>query len=408
MYHRAQPQSSLPSRPAHASASYRSSAPNVNLLKTSVAASAAGGRPSPTTGTSTGLSSAPSPATTTATAVPSTSTSSASTSAHPLSNLPTARLLGHRAVVRSLAWNADGRRLASGSVDKSLRVWVPEKDLKTSVDYRGHVGEVSCVKWEPTHPERLATCSGLSECRMGEQSACTSIQIRTLKIFRGLHVDKRTISSCISEDKPTNSVDTDGSTIHLTWSPDGETIILSSRYDVVTWIDVKTHQIIKKKVMPTETNEPIFTHNGKILMTAIEGNLHIADFPSEDEIHQVRISPAMTTVLDLDPRGRYVAAGSNDNLVTLWETDEFCCVSSMGSHEDPIRACRFSHDGQYLATSAAASGSDDKIIISQIPSLSRAHLISTPQPVEALAWHPSKTIMAYAAGENGAIRIFGL
>ncbi|SGY13988.1 BQ5605_C010g06017 [Microbotryum silenes-dioicae] len=356
MYHRAQPQSSLPSRPGHATPSYRSSAPNVNVLS----------RAAPTT-TTTSVPTLPSTMTTTTTAAAGPSTSSA----HPLSKLPTARLLGHRAVVRSLAWNADGRRLASGSVDKSLRVWVPEKDLKTSVDYRGHVGEVSCVKWEPTHPERLATCSGL-------------------------------------KDKPTNSVDTDGSTIHLTWSPDGETIILSSRYDVVTWIDVKTHQIIKKKVMPTETNEPIFTHNGKILMTAIEGNLNIADFPSEDEIHQVRISPAMTTVLDLDPRGRYVAAGSNDNLVTLWETDEFCCVSSMGAHEDPIRACRFSHDGQYLATSAAASGSDDKIIISEIPSLSRAHVISTPQPVEALAWHPSKTIMAYAAGENGAIRTFGL
>lgn len=82
-------------------------------------------------------------------------------------------------------------------------------------------------------------------------------------------------------------------------------------------------------------------------------------------------------LVDLDSRGRYLIAGSNDTTVTLWETEEWTCVSSLGSHEyvsprdyvrlladqadetfrvsfvsDPIRACKFSHDGAYVASTS--------------------------------------------------------
>ena len=144
--------------------------------------------------------------------VPASSTSTSLAAGLDPSNVTTRRLVGHRAHVRCLACqlliltspslaaahscpravarprmttgNADGRRLASGSVDKSLRVWIPEKgapdaplasdvvpgrlatdsvemgaDIKTSVEYRGHEGDVSCVRWNPTHLERLASSS---------------------------------------------------------------------------------------------------------------------------------------------------------------------------------------------------------------------------------------------------------
>jgi WD40 repeat protein len=36
---------------------------------------------------------------------------------------------GHKEQVHTVAWNCDGRRLASGSVDKTARVWIPHRGV---------------------------------------------------------------------------------------------------------------------------------------------------------------------------------------------------------------------------------------------------------------------------------------
>lgn len=36
---------------------------------------------------------------------------------------------GHKEKVHTVAWNCDGRKLASGSVDKTARVWSPHRGV---------------------------------------------------------------------------------------------------------------------------------------------------------------------------------------------------------------------------------------------------------------------------------------
>lgn len=70
-------------------------------------------------------------------------------------------------------------------------------------------------------------------------------------------------------------------------------------------------------------------------MTAVNGNIEINTFPANVPVHTVNVSTvaAATTNFDLDPRGKYLAAGSNDTMVTLWETSEFTCLESTGYFE---------------------------------------------------------------------------
>ncbi|GAA6009138.1 hypothetical protein JCM10207_004279 [Rhodosporidiobolus poonsookiae] len=290
--------------------------------------------------------------------------------------------------VRSVAWNLDGRRLATGGVDRTLRIYLPDKDARSSTECRGHSGEVSCVRWNPTHPERLATCSASSQ-------------------DKALHFwDIRQGS------KPTSTIETHGDNITMVWSPDGKTIVLGNRSDEVTWIDVEEQRIVRKETKKGETNEAIFSHNGSLLFTGIEGVVHINAFPSNTPIHTVTVAGWPTTVLDLDPRGRYLAAGSNDTTLTLLDTEEWTCVATSGVHEyvylstfprnagsaaDPVRMCRISPDGNYLASSASDSAG---IIISEIPSLRKLHSISTAVSCDSLAWHPTKNVLAYGGGET--------
>ncbi|GAA5979031.1 hypothetical protein JCM11641_004949 [Rhodosporidiobolus odoratus] len=285
----------------------------------------------------------------------------------------TSRRLGTtRERVRSVAWNLDGRRLATGGQDRSLRIYLPEKDPRTSTECRGHTGEVSCVRWSPAHPERLASCSA-------------SAQDKALHFW-----DIRQGS------KPTSTVETYGDNITMTWSPDGKTIILGNRSDKVIWVDVESQTVTNRIDMTKETNEAVFSHNGSLLITTVEGRAHINAFPSNTPVHTVHISGNSTAVADLDPRGRYFAAGGNDTTLTLWETEEWTCVSSSDAHDDPVRICKFSSDGNYVASSAA---DNTGIVISEVPSLAKVHSLPSILGCDSLAWHPTKNVLAYGGNE---------
>jgi THO complex subunit 3 len=81
--------------------------------------------------------------------------------------------------VRTLGWSCDGRRLASGSSDTTMRIWTPERADsehaflsaarvewtliqvevdKNSGELRGHTAEVQSLAWEPSGPERVRVC----------------------------------------------------------------------------------------------------------------------------------------------------------------------------------------------------------------------------------------------------------
>jgi WD40 repeat protein len=72
-----------------------------------------------------------------------------------------AMLIGHRAAVRALAFSADGRRLAAGSTDGSVRLW----DVRSSPNaatairvFSGHEGVVETVLFSPDG-RRIVTAS---------------------------------------------------------------------------------------------------------------------------------------------------------------------------------------------------------------------------------------------------------
>jgi THO complex subunit 3 len=68
--------------------------------------------------------------------------------------------------IRSIAWNPTGHLIATGSADKILRIWNPDKpQVKNSTELRGHTGAIERVAWNPMKEAELASVSGDGTCK---------------------------------------------------------------------------------------------------------------------------------------------------------------------------------------------------------------------------------------------------
>lgn len=62
--------------------------------------------------------------------------------------------------IRTLAWNPTGTLIATGSVDRTLRIWNPERpDVRYSTELRGHSSGIEQVAFNPVKESELASCS---------------------------------------------------------------------------------------------------------------------------------------------------------------------------------------------------------------------------------------------------------
>lgn len=58
---------------------------------------------------------------------------------------------GHQGWVLCIAWSPDSKFLVSGSMDSNLQLWDPVKGLALGAPLRGHSKWITAVVWEPLH-----------------------------------------------------------------------------------------------------------------------------------------------------------------------------------------------------------------------------------------------------------------
>ncbi|XP_052102226.1 THO complex subunit 3-like [Mytilus californianus] len=298
-------------------------------------------------------------------------------------------LQAHSAKVHSVAWNSDGKRLASGSYDKTVNVFVLDRErMSKDLTFRGHGDSVDQLCWHPKNPDQLVTASG----------------DKTVRIW-----DART-------NKAVATVNTKGENINICWSPDGTTIAVGNKEDLITFIDVRSHRSKAEEQFKFEINEISWNNDGDLFfLTSGQGNIHIMSYPELKMQHVLHGHPANCICIEFDPMGKYFATGSADALCSLWDVGELVCVRTFARLEWPVRTLSFSHDGKMLA-----SASEDLVIdISDVETGEKVTEVTCETPTFTVAWHPKRYLLAYACDDKyerdqrdrdrdvGTVRVFG-
>ena len=296
---------------------------------------------------------------------------------------------GHQAKVHSVDWNCDGRRLASGSYDRTVSVYSLDRDrLSKDISFKGHADSVDQLCWHPRHPDLLVTASLDKTVRFWDARA----------------------NRCVS------SITTKGENINICWSPDGKTVAVGNKEDVVTFIDVKAKKSKLDQAFKFEVNEISWNNeNDLFFLTSGTGHVHILSYPSLQPQMVLTAHPATCICIEFDKVGRNFAVGSADAMVSIWDATNMACVRTMNRLEWPVRTISFSHDGKLIA-----SASEDLLIdICHVDSGSRVAKIPTETPTFTVAFHPKKYLLAYACDdkehsgygersrEAGNVKIFG-
>ena len=296
--------------------------------------------------------------------------------------------VGHSSKVHSVGWNCTGRHLASCSFDKTVSIFTLEKDrLTKDCTMKGHNDSVDQLCWHPSNPNLLVTASGDKTIRVWDTKSSSGARC-------------------------TDVVNTKGENINICWSPDGNTIAVGNKEDLITFVDTRTYRIKQEEQFKFEVNEISWNNtNDLFFLTNGHGCINILSYPELKSIQTLNAHPANCICIKFDPKGKYFATGSADALVSLWNLDELCCVRCFSKLDWPVRTLSFSYDGQMLA-----SASEDLFIdISMVETGERVCEVTCTSPTFTVAWHPCEYLLAFACDDKdkhdrdaGTVKVFGL
>ncbi|MEF3116676.1 hypothetical protein [Streptomyces chrestomyceticus] len=262
----------------------------------------------------------------------------------------------------AVAFRPDGRALATGSEDGTVRVWDPATGRPLGT-LTGHRGKVASLAFRPDgHTLLIATDEGtvwLGDTRTGQVRA-TPVRHRD-QGAPVLSPDGRTVASADAQDTvrlydiATGRVRAalPGSHAAKAFSPDGRTLVTSALDTSVRLWDTTTADAgLTLAHHGEETASLAFSRDGRTLATGgADGGVRLWD-RATGRLRATatgRFDTGAVLALAFSPDGGAVAAGGW-GAVRVWDTATGGVRATLTGHEDSVGSVAFSPDGRTLVT----------------------------------------------------------
>jgi WD40 repeat protein len=284
-------------------------------------------------------------------------------------------ITGHTQTVESVAFSPDGKTLASGSGDRTIKLWDAQTGALKQTLTEESAGKVYSIVFSP---DGMTLASGGSD--------------KTLKLW-----DTQTGSL---QHIWTGHVE---SILSVAFSPTGKTVASGSFDKTIKIWDVQTGALLQTLTSnhPDGVRAVALSSDGRLASGDFDDTIKLWDPSAGSFRPEARTLPGhnnLVTSVAFSPDGKILASGSFDLTVKLWDVQSGSLKRTLTVTRDLVRTVAISADG----TTLASAGDDQKIRIWDLNTGAlRQTLEGHSHQVNSVAFSPDgKTLVSGSADKT--------
>jgi WD40 repeat protein/serine/threonine protein kinase len=358
---------------------------------------------------------------------------------HYLKRLRVASLLvlPHPSSVEDVAFSPDGRRIAAGGQDGTIKIWNATTGREMH-SFQAHENNVSGLVFSPDS-RKMSTASldgsvKVFDAETGQErfTLCRTLNAEAKRV--AFSPDGRWVAAGIGfvnpavpgEVKVWDAItgqeclslgEHSGEVTAVAFSPDGQRLASASFFGIVTLWNVQTgRQILTFRAHRCRIDHVAFSPDGKQLASApsdyrtkADADVKIWDAQTGQEALTLRGHVGLVVSVAFTPDGRRLASAGGDGTVKLWDLATGQEALSLRGHHGYVRGVAFSPDGHRLVS----AGTDGTVRIWDATPLAgeagqevrtlRGH----EGGVRSVAFQPGGRYLA-SAGNDETVRLWDL